>query len=80
MVGWSDDHIREYLGAEQHLAEVEANFRADCCNFHFRAGFTAEDPSPVDRFYMNRDRAIISPPASTRAALVMSAVGCEWRS
>jgi hypothetical protein len=79
MVGWDDSNIREYLGAEQRLAQIETDFRAECCNFRFRSGFTAEDPSPVDRFFLNRDRAIVSPPASTRAALVMSAVGCEWR-
>lgn len=79
MDGWDDSHIREYLGAEQRLVQVRAYFRAECCNFHFRAAFTAEDPSPVDRFFLNRDRAIVSPAASTRASLVMSAVGCEWR-
>jgi hypothetical protein len=80
MAGWDDSHIREYLGAEHRLAQVDADFRAECCNFRFRAGFTAERPSPVDRFFLNRgDLTIVSPPASTRAALVMSAVGCEWR-
>ena len=80
-------------GAAEHLAcdvvtEVEPRpgrpgiYRcphAQCCNFRCRAGFTTEDPSPVDRFYMDRDRAIVSQPASTRAALGMSAVGCDWR-
>jgi hypothetical protein len=80
MAGWSDSCVREYLGAEQHLDQIEARFRSECCNFRFRAGFTAERPSPADRFFLNRDDlTIVSPPASTRAALVMSAVGCEWR-
>jgi hypothetical protein len=79
MDGWADSDIRAYLGAEQRLTQVRADFIAECCNFHFRAGFTAGDPSPVDRFYLNRERAIVSAPASTRAALVLSAVGCDWR-
>src|SRR5580700_515505 len=66
MDGWADSDIRAYLGAEQRLTQV-------------RAGFTAGAPSPVDRFYLNRERAIVSAPASTRAALVLSAVGCDWR-
>jgi hypothetical protein len=69
----------EYLGAEQHIKRVHAEFRAKCCNFRMRSGFTEDDPSLVDRFYLSPDRAIVSPPASTRAALVMAAVGCDWR-
>jgi hypothetical protein len=33
----------------------------------------------VEHFYLSEDDRIIAVPASTRAALVMSAVGCEWR-
>jgi hypothetical protein len=80
MDGWDDGEIRDYLDAEQRLYKVRADFQADWCNFRARARMTpGETTSPVDRFFLNRDRAIVSPPASTRAALVLSAVGCDWR-
>jgi hypothetical protein len=76
---WDDSDIRGYLRAEQRLFQVRADFQADWCNFRARAGMTAGDPSPVDRYYVAPDMTIVSPPASTRAALVLSAVGCDWR-
>jgi hypothetical protein len=78
MDGWDESDIRGYLGAEQRLFQVRADFQADWCNFRARAGMSAGG-SPVERFFMNRDRAIVSSPASTRAALVLSTVGCDWR-
>jgi hypothetical protein len=34
---------------------------------------------PVDRFFLSPDLAVIASPASTRAALALNAVGCDWR-
>jgi hypothetical protein len=65
---------------EPRLAQIDADFYTKCCNFHFRAGLSGGViESPVDRYYVAPDMTIVSPPASTRAALVLSAVGCDWR-
>ena len=67
MVDWSDSQIRGYLDAEERVAKTEDDFRARCCNFHFRAGLSSGViQSPVDRFYLNRQGRSSSPPASTR--------------
>jgi len=77
--GWSEDRVSAYLRAEANVDRVEANFIAECCHFRARAKWGMVDGSPVDRFYLTPDMQIVSPPASTRAALVMSAVGVDWR-
>ena len=68
--------------AEARIAEIQAEFEAEFCHFRARARLGGADDlkTPVDRFYFTPDMAIVSPPASTRAALVLSAVGCDWRS
>jgi hypothetical protein len=76
-------HYADYsamLRAEQRVADIEAEFRAEWCHFRARASLGGKlHQSPVDQFYLTRDMAIVSPPASTRAALVLSAVGIDWK-
>ena len=78
--GMSDREAANLMQRKARAAELEAKFIAENCHFRARAQFGGGAfRSPVDRFYLTRDMAIVSPPASTRAALVLSAVGCDWR-
>jgi hypothetical protein len=78
--GRSGSDVAAILRAEERLDELYADIRARWHHFRARAQFGGEVfRSPVDRLYLTRDMAIVSPPASTRAALVLSAVGCDWR-
>jgi hypothetical protein len=79
-VGWSSDGIANYWRAEENMMRVEDEFRAEWCHFRARAKLGGGlFKSPVDRHYLSEDMAIVSPAASTRAALVLSAVGVNWR-
>jgi hypothetical protein len=88
MAGWSTGDISKYLLAEQVLLRHERNMmeasieqHAKFRNFQFLAASSAEQrPAAgiVDRFYLDGDR-VVSPPPSTRAASVLSIVGCDWR-
>jgi hypothetical protein len=72
--------VAAILRAEERLDELYADIRARRHHFRARAQFGGGAfRSAVDRFYLTPDMAIVSPPASTRAALVLSAVGCDWR-
>ena len=55
-------------------------FMAEHCHFRARAkiGWEIDSIASVDRSFLKGD-AIVSPPASSRAALVLSAVGVDWR-
>jgi hypothetical protein len=79
-VGWSDDDIAGYRRADENMTRIEDEFRAEWCHFRARAKLGGNlFKSPVDRHYLSEDMAIVSPAASTRAALVLSAVGVNWR-
>jgi hypothetical protein len=66
--------------AEERVAKIETDFIARHCHFRARANLGATVfESPVDRYYLTPGMEIISPPASSRAALVMSAAGVNWR-
>jgi hypothetical protein len=79
-VGWSTSEIAGYRRAEENMIRVEDEFRAEWCHFRARAKLGVDlFKSPVDRHYLSDEMAIVSPPASTRAALVLSAVGINWR-
>jgi hypothetical protein len=80
MVGWSEEDIAGYQRAEANVTRIEDEFRAEWCHFRARAKLGGNIfKSPVDRHYLSEDMAIVSPAASTRAALVLSAVGVNWR-
>jgi hypothetical protein len=78
--GWSADEIGDYRRSEEKVTRLEDEFRAEWRHFRARAKLGGNlFKSPVDRHYLSEDMAIVSPPASTRAALVLSAVGVDWR-
>jgi hypothetical protein len=78
--GWGTGEIADYQRAEENMTRIEDEFIAEWCHFRARAKLGGElFKSPVDRHYLSEDMAIVSPPASTRAALVLSAVGINWR-
>jgi len=86
LIGWTEAEIADLRACEQRVIDAEANiediFDRLGGTFQARSGFgegVFKPKSSVDRFYLNDDLTIISPPASTRAALVLSAVGCDWR-
>jgi hypothetical protein len=80
MVGWSNDEVARYMRAEENVARIKADFMAEHCHFRARAkiGWEIDSIASVDRSFLKGD-AIVSPPASSRAALVLSAVGVDWR-
>jgi hypothetical protein len=78
LVGWSPAQIAELRAREQIVMDGEAKLLRMFGGFaSIQSG--AVPKSPVERFFLSSDLAIIAPPASTRAALVLNAVGCDWR-
>jgi hypothetical protein len=69
-----------FARAEARLVQLDAELQAEFCHFRARSRLgEGERTAPVDRFYLGQNETILSAPASTRAALVLSAVGCDWR-
>jgi hypothetical protein len=80
VVGWSSDDIANYRSAAENMTRVEDEFRSEWCHFRAPAKLGGDlFKSPVDRHYLSENMTIVSPPASTRAALVLSAAGVNWR-
>jgi hypothetical protein len=76
LVGWPQAKIAELRAREQSVIDGEDRIarmlRAMRPGAVVREG-SSKPQSPVERFFLGAS------PASTRAALVLSTVGCEWR-
>jgi hypothetical protein len=84
MTRWPASNVKRMLEMQRRYTQMEEQQRKSWNDrfetFHARANLRdGKFKSPVDRFYVSADMAIVSPPASTRAALVLGAVGCDWR-
>jgi len=80
MTGWPVSDVERMLEIRKRQEQSTRECALIFWNLHARAGLRdGKFKSPVDRFYVSEDMAIISPPASTRAALVLGAVRCDWR-